>query len=279
MGHADRKIEQAFHFLLAKAREEKAFTRQELAEAAEWTQENTDTNISKRLSEFIRKGEGDLLFADPVVLRVRLADFTGLFRQKQHLFAEYIREETDNVLVYEFFMPLANEDRLRDSLDSLFFSDTIEQIICEIGVEKIRSGMKLPDHYTGEQIARFVCESIDQMIGGYSLYHVNGRFRADRLRSRNEYINRPSYLGPYIIDETTAVVRFVLPVEVKEVVQGNFFEWPMEPTNAIERAEQMRWLFLNFFAEAVARTVKKEDEIWLLESGMRSCLYKWVRKD
>jgi hypothetical protein len=40
----------------------------------------------------------------------------------------------------------------------------------------------------------------------------------------------------------------------------------------------MRWLFLNFFAEAVTRVAKKEDEIWLLESGMRSALYRWVRK-
>jgi hypothetical protein len=58
----------------------------------------------------------------------------------------------------------------------------------------------------------------------------------------------------------------------------NLFEPAKDTVSSNELAEQMRWLFLNFFAEAVTRVVKKEDEIWLLESGMRSSLYRWVRK-
>jgi len=44
-------------------------------------------------------------------------------------------------------------------------------------------------------------------------------------------------------------------------------------------AELLSWLFLNFFAEALIRVVQKEDEIWLLESGMRSAFYRWIRRD
>lgn len=58
----------------------------------------------------------------------------------------------------------------------------------------------------------------------------------------------------------------------------SLFEPAKDTSSSDERAEQMRWLFLNFFAEAVTRVVKKEDEIWLLESGVRSALYRWVRK-
>jgi hypothetical protein len=58
----------------------------------------------------------------------------------------------------------------------------------------------------------------------------------------------------------------------------DLFEPAKNTSTADELAEQMRWLFLNFFAKAVTRVVKKEDEIWLLESGMKNALYRWVRK-
>lgn len=279
MRQAD-KIRRAFDFLTAKARDGQGFTRQELAEAANWTQENSNTNLSKRLRELVREEDG-VLFAKAEMLKVRLSDFQDLFRQKQRLFTDYELKVTPSVLVYEFFMPLAREDRLRETLDSLFFTDTIDQRIREIGVENIREAMGLGYAYSPEQISSFVHDFVGNTIGGYSLYHVNGRFRADSLASRAEVAQRSLALGPYIVDETTAVVRFILPVEVPEVtvVQNGLFEPAQISTSASDRAEQMRWLFLNFFAEAVTHMVKKEDEIWLLETGMRSALYRWIRKE
>ncbi|HEY9868251.1 MAG TPA: hypothetical protein V6D08_03730 [Candidatus Obscuribacterales bacterium] len=39
----------------------------------------------------------------------------------------------------------------------------------------------------------------------------------------------------------------------------------------------IRALFFQFFVEAVVATVKGEEEIWLLESGHVSRLYRWKR--
>jgi hypothetical protein len=136
-----------------------------------------------------------------------------------------------------------------------------------------------------DDVKQFVVQFMDNTIGGYSLHLVSGRFRAGALATRKDIADRPFSQGPYLVDETTAVVRFILPVSVDAVIldqasssQMDLFEPAKNTSTADELAEQMRWLFLNFFAKAVTRVVKKEDEIWLLESGMKNALYRWVRK-
>lgn len=275
----DENANRAFQLLLDHARRGKTFTLPELIEASGWTPGNTKTNLTKRLKDLVSR-KGKVYHVNPEIFRVRLDDFQDLFRQKHRLFTDYIRKVSPNVLVYEFFMPLAREDRLREALDNLFFEDTVEQRISEIGIEKIRKALKLPKTSTDEDVKKFVIEFIDDTIGGYSLLWVNGRFRAGSLATREAVVRRPFFQGPYIVDETTAIVRFILPVTTDEDPhpQLHLLEPAKNTFNANERAEQMRWLFLNFFAEAITRVVKKEDEIWLLESGVKSALYRWVRQ-
>jgi len=109
------KYRRAWEFLTERARDDASFSVEDLAAAADWTPANTRTNLSKRLGELVHK-EGTRLYARPEILRVRYEDFEDLFRQKQRLFADYVLNETASVLVYEFFMPLAREDRLREAL-------------------------------------------------------------------------------------------------------------------------------------------------------------------
>ena len=92
---------------------------------------------------------------------------------------------------------------------------------------------------------------------------------------------RPFAYGPYIVDETTAIVRFILPVatDAGKYEYGKILEPAVTAVGTKKRAELMSWLFLNFFAESLIRVVKDEDEIWLLESGMRSAFYRWIRHD
>jgi hypothetical protein len=210
---------------------------------------------------------------------VRLKDFENLFRQKNRLFTDYLHNVNPSVLVYEFFMPLSREDRLRETLDNLFYKDSIEQRIHEIGLTEIRNHLNLPKSYSEESIISEVMRFIENTIGGYSLHYVQGRYRADFIQSRHEVVNRPFYKGPYIIDETTAVVKFILPVDTNESTKLALplFEPAKNKSDALEVAEKIRWIFLNFFAEAITKVVQKEDEIWLLESGLKSSLYRWVR--
>ena len=69
------------------------------------------------------------------------------------------------------------------------------------------------------------------------------------------------------------------PLSIEEFEYGKILEPASMAIGTMERAELMSWLFLNFFAEAMIRVVRKEDEIWLLESGMRSAFYRWIRRD
>jgi len=54
--------------------------------------------------------------------------------------SNYRKKEYDNVIIFEFFMPLANEAALRDSLDALFFKDIVmtrlEKVIPQNQLEK-----------------------------------------------------------------------------------------------------------------------------------------------
>lgn len=271
-------IHRTFEFLLRNAQTGRQFTPGDLARASGWTLINTNTNLKKRLSDLVQKKNGSYV-ASPELLRVRLEDFKDLFRQKQRLFTDYAFRVTPSVLVYEFFMPLAREDRLREALDNLFFLDTVRQRIREITIPRIRGAIGLPAETPDDEIVALVIQFVETTIGGYSLYLVNGRFRVGVLATREDVAARPSSLGPYLIDETTAGVRFILPIDTPgdEPRQMTLFEPAQMATRPDERADQVRWLFLNIFAEAVTRVVKKEDEIWLVESGMRSALYRWVR--
>ena len=273
-------IRRAFDFLLEHAQERKPFSVEEFSTETEWSIPETRERIVDRLSDLIYQ-EGESFFAKPEILRVRLDDFKELLDQKKRLFADYVLEVSSSILIYEFFMPLTREDRLREALDNLFYRDAIEQRIQEIGVVGIRAGLKLSSDYSEDKIRQMVFDFIESTIGGYSIYLVNGRYRADALASREEVVTRPFASGPYIVEETTAIVRFILPVETDagKFKHGKLLEPASVGSGTQQRAELLSWLFLNFFAEALIRVVQKEDEIWLLESGMRSAFYRWIRHD
>ena len=273
-------IKQAFDFLVEHAQERTSFSVEQLSTETGWSVTEAREIIFNRLRDLVYE-EGKKHFAKPEILRVRLDDFKELLHQKKRLFTDYVLKVSSSILIYEFFMPLSREDRLREALDNLFYRDTIEQRIQEIGISRIRDGLKLPSDYSEDKIRQLVFDFMESTIGGYSIYMVNGRYRADVLASREEVATRLLGYGPYIVDETTAIVRFILPVET----DAGKFEYGkiLEPASMVigtkKRAELISWLFLNFFAEALIRVVRQEDEIWLLESGMRSAFYRWIRRD
>ncbi|MCP4142809.1 MAG: hypothetical protein GY755_21415 [Chloroflexi bacterium] len=275
-----KNFKESFDFLIKHAQEKTSFSAQELSDKAGWELVEAEDNIENRLSDLVEE-KGGQYFAKPEILRVRLNDFKELLHQKKRLFTDYVLEVSPSVLIYEFFMPLSREDRLREALDNLFYRDTIEQRIQEIGIAQIRAGLDLSANYSDEKIQQLVFDFIESTIGGYSIYLVNGRYRADLLASRTEVVNRPFAYGSYIVDETTAIVRFILPVvtDAGKFEHGNILEPAADSTQANKRAELIRWLFLNFFAEALIRVVQNEDEIWLLESGMRSAFYRWTKRE
>jgi hypothetical protein len=121
------------------------------------------------------------------------------------------------------------------------------------------------------------------MFGGYSISHVSGRYRAAMLASRNEAARMLTADERYLIDETTAAVRFIIPVtSTKSESEQNTAILKIEGTTldqqAIEEISLVHTLFFNLFVEAVVRRIKGEEEIWLLEeAGRTRSLYVWER--
>jgi hypothetical protein len=122
----DDKFQSAFEFLLDHAKNGKPFKLDELVKASKWTPGTAKIYLSKKFSDLVENKNG-VYHVTPEILRVRYEDFKDLYRQKQRLFTDYVRKIPQKVLVYEFFMPLSREDRLREALDNLFYKDTIEQ--------------------------------------------------------------------------------------------------------------------------------------------------------
>ena len=109
---------------------------------------------------------------------------------------------------------------------------------------------------TEDQVLEKALELIDQKFGGYSIYHVDGRFRADDLMTREEAMASQITGQRYLVDETTAVVRFIFPCQQSE-------------------ADTIRFLFRKLFMNPITDQVSGEDQIWVVESGSRSQVQVW----
>lgn len=92
---------------------------------------------------------------------------------------------------------------------------------------------------------------------GYSISHVGGRFRAGKIASLAGAAKVQLGGGRYLIDETTAIVRFIFPCKNRK------------------EAETVEWFFRFLFVESILQVVNGEDEIWMVESGIWNRLHIW----
>ncbi len=151
----------------------------------------------------------------------------------------------------------------------------MEDLIHEVGLpyfsELLDRGSGEPDD---ELVARAV-RKIGELIGGYSITHVSGRFRIHEELLARKYVGELlADDRPYLVDETTALVRFIIPCQSSRVVQGDAFKFEEAedgvadmPAEVATELRLVRRLFFPIFVEAVARTVRGEEVIWLIESA------------
>ncbi len=120
---------------------------------------------------------------------------------------------------------------------------------------------------------------VSDWFGGYSISLVNGRFRAASLRTRREAVDHQAETGrPYLIDETTASVRFIVPIPASRVSANDAgtLEFSQSTMAIAADAKRIREFFFAIFVEAVVRIVNGEDVIWLLEdSPLGRVLHTW----
>jgi hypothetical protein len=267
--------EQAYRFLREKARSGEVFTKQDLAVFTGWTGQTPGTYLSKHYKAYLQHhrsfgGKPGQYKVLPEFKRVSWEEFQELVTQVRYPFASYRRASYRSVVIYEFLMPLTREDKLRRALDELFFRDTLDRRLDEIGLHVLDSIIPRGPREDDDAYKARLIEFIDARIGGFSISHVSGRFRVDSILSRAQAAERIAADRPYLIDETTAVVRFIIPCQSSRAICGIDWDFDANGKDARDALDvelrQIRGIFFEVFVEALVPTIRGEKLIWLLES-------------
>jgi len=271
-----------FRFFIEHFKSQKPFTKKELEGVTNWRDKSFQTYWSKQFKQFVvpagnnefRIGEGFRPFA-------RWEVFQQHVTQVRRVSSDYTLLVHDSVLVFEFFMPLTNETHLRNALDALFYKDTILTRLRAIDLKKLQTLFPAEAGEPGEGYFERLCEWIAKRFQGYSITTVSGRFRALNLMSITQAANVEENGDRYLIDETTAIVRFIFPSGKPHKIaprKAQDFEVP-EPsaseTASLSEADRIRWFFNALFVQSIIQVVNGEAEIWMVESGMRNRLHIW----
>jgi len=253
----------AFQFLTSRLQSQETFTKEDFKKTTGWSVGRTfDTYWMKQFKPFVEPlGNGRYHVRETFRPYMTWPKFRQHVTQVRRVVTDYSPVVFENVLIYEFYMPLTNEAHLRTTLDSLFFRDTILARLNSIGVERLRINLPLRDSETQESYFHRILDFIEQNFVGYSIFHVSGRFRADKLSSQDQVAEIQKRGRRYLIDETTAVARFIFPCHDNT------------------EADKIRYLFEALFVRSIIQLVNGEDEIWMVESGLRNRVHIWKVSD
>lgn len=249
---------QAFEFFLEHFDSQETFRQDDLAAITSWSESALKTYWSKQFRGFLRPApDAKFRVSEAFKAYATWDAFRELVTQVRAVgAADYNYRSFGKLMVFEFFMPLTNETALRGTLDSLFYKDTILRKLrgCELSI--LREQIALASGETEDAYLERLCTWISKRFVGYSVSHVSGRFRAEKLCTRAEAAEVEK-TGRYLVDETTAVTRFIFPCDDDE------------------DAQRLRWFFNKLFLESILEVVNGEDEIWMVESGMNNRLHIW----
>jgi len=294
MNSIDRNIEEpeqpvrnAFIFLLNHSRSPDAFSKEDFKNFANYPNpDNFDTYFSKKFRHFLEEAPNDpgkFLVSGIFKKFSKWEKFRAYYSQSSRIKANYIEEYFRKLMIFEFFMPLTNEDDLRSSLDEVFYKDTIKLAINRIPKNELINAIPKNDEESEVQYIERICNWISKRFGGYSIGTVRGRFKVGDLKTFAEVALIKEKGEDYIIDETTAIVLFIFHIGNPIINQVSFdFEQFNEDLNdstltreMVVEANQIRFIFKNLFVRSIQDLVNGEDEIWMLESGITNRLYIW----
>ncbi len=271
-----------FEFLVAHFKSQEPFTKEEMEAQTSWQGKTFSTYWSKQYEQFVIAADADFFRVSEAFRPFASWEaFQRHVTQVRRVSSDYTLLCHDSVLVFEFFMPLTNETHLRTALDALFYKDTI------LARLKALDWKKLTDYFpcdAGETKAAYfdrLCAWLATRFQGYSVTTVSGRFRAQDLMTITGAAKIEEDGDRYLIDETTAIVRFIFPCGKparREAGSARDFgdpePDPNDPTGQ-EEAKRLRWFFNALFVQSIIQVVNGEAEIWMVESGLRNRLHIW----
>ncbi|MHC9540283.1 MAG: hypothetical protein AB9903_12265 [Vulcanimicrobiota bacterium] len=280
---SDETQRKLYEFLCHAYREHRLFTVSELEETTGWSGATFKTYYPKQLKGLLVKeddGTGVKYRVNESFLRYpSFEKFKELVTQVRRVAEDYKLFQFDSVVIYDFFMPLSNEDYLRRALDALFFKDTLmdklKRLLRDVGMEVHfpRNNSEADEEYLNR-----VLLWVDASFGGYSIMHVSGRFKASPLMTAAEAGKCFNEGGRYLVDETTAVARFIFPLNAsRRITSDNEIKFSIVTPSeeVLAEADMLSWFFSHLFIESIINVISGQDEIWMLESGLRSRLHVW----
>lgn len=255
---ADETTQRAVHkFFMERLQDLKTFTKKDLQDITGWQDKALDTYWSKQYKGLVEDlGNGQYRMRERFRVLAPWKKFQAFVTQVRTLPPTYAPTVFDQVVAYEFYLPLAHEAALKVSLDSLFFKDALLPRLKRIGLPELQKRFERGLVQTDDAFLDSIMSFIDSKFGGYSIYHVDGRFRGAGLATQDDAAAIQRSGLRYLVDETTAVVRFIFPVKEGE-------------------PDKVRFLFEELFVSAITEQVSGEDEIWVVESGIRNRVSIW----
>lgn len=260
----------AFQYLQQCLTQNQAVALQTLAQKAVCLQEEA----YRRYAVFLRLKDGSFEVA-PVLGQRTLSAFTDE--------VAHVCEVYRDVVIYQLYMPVTQERRLTRALDSLFYANTVKERLESIGHDRLKAMFPLgadgPEPRYWDELLQRVAES----FSGYSVHQMRGRFRMSTdLWTRQEMASRLQRDVPYLEDETTACVTLLFRCGPGiPLFPGQPEERLSIPTfldaSGSRDADVVRFLFHHLFLEDLLKEVQDEQEIWLLETGMRTRLWVFSR--
>ncbi len=201
-----------FAFLKKHFDDRSTFSKGELGAVTDWTPNSLNTYWSKQLKHFVQSAGGNSYKLTEVFEPFATwPAFQKHVTQVRRVYLDYTRFRHDSLLIFEFFMPLTNETQLRGALDDLFFKDTVLRRLRLLNSSKLENSFERLPHEKDEAYFSRLCSWLEKRFGGYSVSTVNGRFRAQSLLTIKGAAELEESGDRYLVDETTAIVRFIFP--------------------------------------------------------------------
>jgi hypothetical protein len=255
----------AHAFLLEHFLAGQTFTLDEFRRATGWDKAGTlNTYLRKQYRGLIENIEGGPLISETGRYRVTesFRDLVEWRNFRQHVTqVRVVLKDHDRirskVLIFEFLMPLTHETELRTTLDNLFYEDTLLRKLRAIPEEDLGSRFPRSANQTDGDYLNQIMDFVGTHFVGYSISHVDGRFRAVGILPYDKVAALLKTERRYLIDETTAVTRFIFPYTTDE------------------EFDQLRFLFHELFVKSMILLAKGEQQVWMLESGPEQRVHIW----
>jgi hypothetical protein len=124
---ADETTQRAVHkFFMERLQDLKPFTKKDLQQVTGWQEKALDTYWSKQYKGLVDDlGNGQFRMRERFRVLAPWKKFQAFVTQVRTLPPTYAPTVYDQVVAYEFYLPLAHEAALRVTLDSLFFKDAL----------------------------------------------------------------------------------------------------------------------------------------------------------